>query len=116
MSSIATNAAAVGSSAASDAALAAKINLTIKDLPSVLNGSPGAAKSRTRFGRLFVACMKATGGVATIISPDLFGIVGKPGGVDTVDVESPAFESSNGGLPIAKSDVVFVTSARQSHG
>jgi len=42
--------------------------------------------------------MKAKGGEAASSSADLFGIVGKPGGADTVDVESPAYERSSGGF------------------
>jgi len=115
MPSIAASAKAMGSSAASDASLAAKINLTFIDLPSAIKWSPPVPRSPgTGDGRLFVACMKAKGGVATNISPDLFGIVGKPGGVDTVDLESPAYERSSGGFPIVTSDVVFVTSAEQA--
>lgn len=112
---IAANAKALGSSAASDAALAAKINLTINDLPSAIKWSPPVPRSPgVGEGRLFVACMKAKGGIAANISPDLFGIVGKPGGVDTVDVQSPGYERSSGGFPIVTSDVVFVTSAAQA--
>jgi hypothetical protein len=65
-------------------------------------------------GRAVVACMKATGGVATNISPDLFGIVGKPSGDDTADIASPAYEGPSVELPIVTSEVVFVTSAAQA--
>jgi hypothetical protein len=110
--SIAANAKALGSNAASDAVLAAKMNLTINDLPGAIKWSPPVPRGPgVGDGRLFVACMKAKGGLSTNISPDLFGIVGKPGGVDTVDVQSPAYERSSGGFPIVTSDVVFVTSA-----
>jgi hypothetical protein len=113
--SIAAGARAMGSKAASDAAVAAKINLTLNDLPSAIKWSPPVPRSPgTGDGRLVVACVKAKGGEAASISPDLFGIVGKPGGVDTVDVESPAYERSSGGFPIVTSDVVFVTSAAQA--
>jgi hypothetical protein len=113
--SIAANALASVSNPASDAALAARINLTVKDLPSAIKWSPPIPRGPgVGDGRVFVACMKATGGIATNISPDLFGIVGKPGGVDTVDIPSPAFERSSGGFPMVTSDVVFVTSAAQA--
>jgi len=113
--SIAADATALGSSASSDAALATKINLTLNDLPSTIKWSPPVPRGPgVGDGRLFVACMKAKGGLATSISPDLFGIVGKPGGVDTVDVPSPSYERSSGGFPYVVSDVVFVTSAAQA--
>jgi hypothetical protein len=115
MPSIAASATTLGSSDASDAALAAKINLTLNDLPSAIKWSPPVPRSPgLGEGRLFVACMKAKGGEAGNISPDLFGIVGKPGGVDTVDVESPEYERSSGGFPIVTSDVVFLTSTAQA--
>jgi hypothetical protein len=117
MPSIAASATALGSSAVSDAALAAKINLTLNDLPNTIKWSPPVPRGPgVGDGRLFVACMKAKGGLATRISPDLFGIVGKPGGVDTVDVPSSAYERSSGGFPIVTSDVVFLTSAAQARG
>jgi hypothetical protein len=115
MSPIAASSKAMGSSTVSDASLAATINLKLKDLPSAIKWSPPVPRSPgTGDGRLFVACMKARGGEAASISSDLFGIVGKPSGVDTVDVESPAYERSSGGFPIVTSDVVFVTSAAQA--
>jgi hypothetical protein len=115
MPSIAAATTVLGSSAGSDAVLAAKINLTFSDLPSAIKWSAPMPRSPgVGIGRLFVACMKATGGVAANISPDLFGIVGKPGGVDTADVPSPLYERSGVELPIVASDVVFVTTAAQA--
>jgi hypothetical protein len=111
------NATALGSSAASDAVLAAKINLTINDLPRSIKWSPPVPRSPgLGVGRLFIACMKAKSGVAATITPDLFGIVGKSGGVDTAEVDSPLYERLTGGFPMAISDVVFVISAPRATG
>lgn len=113
--SIAANAKALGSSAVSDAVLAAEINLTIQDLPSTIRWSPPVPRSPgIGEGRHFVACMRAAGGVSAKISPDVFGIVGTPSGVDSVDVESPVYERSSGGFPFVTSEVVFVTSTAQA--
>jgi hypothetical protein len=113
--SVAASGRALGSSDASDADLAAKMSLTVHDLPSAIKWSapvkrvPGAGD-----GRLIVSCMRATGGIARSISPDLFGIVDKSGGIDTADVEAPLYERSGVGVPLVTSDVVFVTSAAQA--
>ncbi|HUZ21285.1 MAG TPA: hypothetical protein VMU75_12010 [Acidimicrobiales bacterium] len=101
-------------SGGSDAAKAAKINVTSSDLPSPAKWSSSSApSSAVSLGKAAVSCMKKAGAK---VSNDPFGTVGKAGGNASADVTSKlfGFKGSLTGLPSVNSEVVFVSTAKQA--
>ena len=106
-------------SVAGDHALASRINVHRTDLPAgpqwtSLPSSPNPP-GWVATSRKVIACIQHAVGHALVVSPDPFGLGGRPAGDVTVDVSSPTFAVKGPSqLPSASSEVVMTTTTVQA--